>query len=523
MHFAAACVADASGAWFFRWDRPRVSYSAQIAHIVNIAHIAQIASIAHIVDIARIAASLCVPLFSLLLLSACSSLAPLAPEKRHSPAEIAAYTVNDFVAPIASNEGERLAREDALAAIREASSLPPGFDPNNVVPGALWNIGFLQTEFALGRRLALESLATLPTKDAAYQRGVLSAAFTWYAADTAPILVTMLDRFTTPREFAMAAYAVDAGFAATADPAQRAFVRSGIRATMRRVFPDWQVGEGEPRLRRLDDMLSSDMRDVIKARPPIIDLLAHPFQAGKPVIYSFQRLDRRRFGVAVVRGADGRFVRNADGSLFHIAHLANAITNLPGTITNGNTPQGLFTIVGAGTATNKWIGPTPYLESKVPVEATRAEFEHRTPTADEKSQNPWTEAVFQAFLPENWRGYWPFMEAYHAGRAGRDEMLIHGTTVSSRYYVGKSYYPGTPSAGCLVAMEVWSEAEGRMLQSDQLALIKAFTRDGIDRGYLVVVEIDDQLTPVALQEVERDILAAERRLGQLAVSAPPAR
>jgi hypothetical protein len=466
---------------------------------------------------------------ALLTLAGCATVAPTAPpEKRHSPAEIAAYQPRDFIAPITSEDGERAAREEVLAKIREAASLPPGFDPGGVVPGALWNIGFLQTEFALGRRLALEALPTLASKDPVYQRGVLSAMYTWYAEDTAPMLVGMLDRFVTPREFAIAAYTVDAGFLA-----QREAVRAGILGTMQRVFPAW---ESEPRLKRLHYALTNDLRAVIRTRPALADLLAHPIQQGKPVVFSLQRQDRRRFGVAVVRGADGQFVRNADGSVFHVAHLANAITNLPGTITNGNTPQGLFTIVGAGTATNKWIGPTPYLESKVPFEASVAEFEHSirdiaqpgipsaalsvtstsAPTiATTDPNSSWTEARYLNWWPASWRQYTPILEAYLAGQAGRDEMLIHGTTVSSSYYRGRSYYPGTPSAGCLVAMETWNPQDGRLQTSDQLSLIKAFTRDGLDRGYLVVVELDDRLEPVTLAEILPDLLAAESRMPAL--------
>lgn len=433
-----------------------------------------------------------------LVLSACSSIAP---EKRHTPAEIAAYQSKDFVAPIASADGERAAREASLAVILEAASLPPGFDPNSIVPRALWNIGFLNVEFDTGRRLVADALPGLAMKSPDYQRGVLSAAYTFYSAEAAPILATMLERFTTPREFAIAAYTV---------AKDAPFLRERILVSMQRVFPDWS---NEPRLQRLQSVLTTDMRAVIAARPPLVDLLAYPIRAGKPVIFSFQRQDRRRFGLAVVRGADGRFVREANGTLYQVPHLANAITNLPGTITNGNTPQGLFTIVGAGTATNKWIGPTPYLHSKVPVEATLAEFEHVDDVAKtgNTGQNSWTEAAYQAFLPETWRGYWSFMEAFQAGRAGRDDMLIHGTTIRSTYYTGKSYYPGTPSAGCLVAMETWSPEEGRMVSSDQLSLVKAFTRDGIDRGYLVVVELDDRLEPVSLSDVLVDILAAEAR------------
>ena len=88
-------------------------------------------------------------------------------------------------------------------------------------------------------------------------------------------------------------------------------------------------------------------------------------------------------------------------------------------------------------------------------------------------------------------------------------MLLHGTVINSEYYRGASFYPGTPSAGCLVAMETWSKLDGKMLSSNQLSIAKAFTADGFDRGYLVVVELDDRLDAVALSEVIADVLAAE--------------
>ena len=226
------------------------------------------------------------------------------------------------------------------------------------------------------------------------------------------------------------------------------------------------------------------------------------------MIFSFQRHDRTRVGLAMVRASDGRFVRNADGSYFNIAHLALALSNLPGTITNGNTPQGLFTIVGAGTATNKWIGPTPYLHAKIPKEATVAEYEHASVEGD------WSEARYESFLPPSWRNYFPFKEAWLAGLAGRDDMLLHGTTINPEYYRNNPYYPGTPSAGCLVAMEYWSKSDGRLIHSDQLALAKAFTAGGIDQGYLVVVELGDRLAPVNLAEVVMDVIAAEASFAQ---------
>ena len=418
-------------------------------------------------------------------------------EKRHTPAEIAAYRPTDFIAPLASVEGERVAVAERLERIRAATLATPAAtagDEDAGAPGGLWAIAFLNRDRAEGWSILQNALIGIQTKPIDFQRAVLSAAFTMYARESAPMLLPLIDRIATPREFAIISYAIlKAG-----DTAE---TRAMLRAKLVARFPDWH---NEGRLMALEHVLGVDGPSERKMRPPLIDLLAHPYRAGLPVIFSFQRPDRNHPGLAMVRGVDGKFVRNADGGYFNIAHLALALSNLPGTITNGNTPQGLFTIVGAGTATNPWIGPTPYLHSKIPKEATLAEYEHANIDGE------WNTARYESFLPPSWRGYFPFKEAWHAGLAGRDDMLLHGTTINPEYYRNNPYYPGTPSAGCLVAMEYWSKSDGRLMHSDQLTLAKAFTSGGSDQGYLVVVELDDRAVPVNLAEVVGDVIAAEK-------------
>lgn len=422
-----------------------------------------------------------------MLLAGCGSLVG---EKRHSPAEIAAYQPADFSAPIASAAGRDEAHGKARASIQRALMAP---DDEPAMKSALWAVKFLNEQPDAGLALLRAALPRLASSDADFQRAVLSSAHAGYAAETAAEVLALLPAIATPREFAIGAYSVLRG-----QPDRRA----ELRALLQRQFP----GElDEPRLLALRHALTVDRASELVSRPPLVDLVAAPFRAGKPVVFSFQRRDRRHFGLAVVRAADGRFVRGSDGSVFSIAQLALALTQLPGTLTNGNTPQGVFTIVGAGTATNAWIGPTPYLHAKVPVEATVAEFEHAAIDAE------WNEARYEDFLPPSWRGYFPMKEAWLAGRAGRNEMLAHGTTISPDLYRHAKWYPGTPSAGCLVAMEYWA-ADGQLQKSDQLALAKAFTAGGIDHGYLVVVELDDAPRPVALADVLPDLVAAEGRL-----------
>ena len=437
-------------------------------------------------------------LFAFIFLAALAGCAGTIGEKRHTPVEIAGYGTQDFVAMIASAEGERQAIAPRQENIRLAlaQSGAPAIDESSIAPGALWAIAFLNLDRAQGLSIMQNALVDIDTKPVDFQRAVLSAAYTMYAREVRSMLLPLLDRLATPREFAILAYAI---LKATDDAETRALLR--LKRTAR--FPDWA---NEPRLIALEHVLTTDLSVERLMRPPLVDLLAAPLRAGLPVVFSFQRPDRSRFGLAMVRGVDGRFVRNADGSHFNIAQLALALSNLPGTITNGNTPQGLFTIVGAGTATNAWIGPTPYLHSKIPKEASIAEYEH----ADVEGE--WSEAQYESFLPPSWRNYFPFKEAWLAGLAGRDDMLLHGTTINSEYYRGQAYFPGTPSAGCLVAMEYWSKSDGRMLKSDQLSLAKAFTSGGVDHGYLVVVELDDHAAPVSLADVLADVMAAEMRM-----------
>ena len=433
---------------------------------------------------------------------------------RRTVPELAALRPAAMNAALTSDAGERAVYETEIANIRAVLALPLEPEADEKIPGALSAAAHFNVERELVRERLLVLIPASHEKSPAYQRGLLSAAHTRYAKDVAPLIPDLLPKIKTPREFAIGAYTL---LRASDTPQQRAWLGERVRER----FPDWA---NEPRLQALNRRLTVDPIDDLSRRPPLVDLLAAPIVTGYPVVFSFQRRDRERMGMALVRGADGRFVRNADGSYFNIAQLAMARTHLPGTITNGNTPQGLFVIKGTGTATNRWIGPTPYLESMLPVEAPVALFNQpqlrdvaRDPNAEANedarfaaSKREWTEAEYTRFLPQSWRDYFPIKEAFLAGHAGRDEILAHGNTVNSAYYRGENFFPSAPSAGCLVAMEYWSKDDGTLVHSDQLALVKAFVSGGSDVGYLVVVEIDDQPRPVLLADVIEAVVLAER-------------
>ncbi len=461
-------------------------------------------------QVARVASSLRAvaplpPMRVLLILAACALTGCMqlpqapqvsAPPKRTVPELLALKTV-DFQSPQNSAAGEQALREAQLQAARATLALPPGPELDAKLPEALEAVALFNTEKPQARAQLLAALPTLAQKPPAYQRAVLSFAHTLFWADAAPLVEPLLPHIATPREFAIGAYTV-----LRADDGEA--TRQRLRARLLASFAQWQ---DEPRLRALEWRLRTPAASALAQRPPLEDLLAAPLRPGYPVVYSFQRANRERSGLALVRGADGRFARNGDGSYFSIAQLALARTNLPGTITNGNTPQGLFSVRGTGTAqTNPWIGPTPYLESLLPREGSVAEFEHADVAAE------WSDERYASFLPASWRGYFPIWEAYLAGQAGRDEILLHGNAINPAYYQGETFYPAPPQAGCMIAMEYWSKDDGRLLYSDQLALLKAFASSGRDQGYVLVVELDDQQRPVVLADVVDAVQAAERRM-----------
>jgi len=427
-----------------------------------------------------------------LVLTACAPLTPQQKpaEKRYTAAELLTLQPASLAWPATSTDGERALREQALADIRARLALPPGPERDAALPRLFDLVAQYNAEIDAARPLLLEALPALGQRDAEIQRALLTAAHTLYANEAAPLIWPLLPQLTASKSFAIAAYTL-----LQADPA----AAERLRELVPRQFPDWA---DDARL----TALVLRLRPSAAAQPPLPELLAAPLRPGFPVIVSLQRPGRQQMGLALVRGADGRFVRDAAGQLFTSPQLALARSGLPGTITNGNTPQGVFTLVGAGTATNPNIGPTPYLHSKLPIEASVAEFEHADAAGD------WSEAVYDSYLPESWRAWAPIKEAWLAGRAGRDELLVHGTTINPAYYAGASWFPGTPQQGCMISSETWDPATGRLLASRQLTLAQAYAaaspRDDL-AGYLVVVELAGE-GPVAPAEAAALVQAAQR-------------
>lgn len=230
----------------------------------------------------------------------------------------------------------------------------------------------------------------------------------------------------------------------------------------------------------------------------------------KKVIYSFQRHNRDHPGMAIVQNADGRFMRHPDGRLMVFQQLARSASNLPYFIRNGNTPQGVFSILGTAVANNKLIGPTPNLQMIMPFERKWERY-FQYPTG--MNWNPAMDSLqlYLDLLPPSWRKSSSFTESFYAGKIGRNAIIAHGTTIDPEYFKDKPFYPLTPTMGCLCAKELWNISNGRLLMSEQFNLVSAFMATPGSKGYLFVINVDNQQRAVTREDVEGYVRAYEKK------------
>lgn len=231
-------------------------------------------------------------------------------------------------------------------------------------------------------------------------------------------------------------------------------------------------------------------------KPPLADLLNHDFQNGKTIVYSIQRKDRTYPGITIIKNADGKFLRNPDSSLFYIQHLCRSLSNFPSYLKNGNTPQGIYSLIGSYVSPTETIGPTPNFLLRSPFEVKTSIYYHGKQTSSK-----WIKSDYTNLLPESWQNYFSIYGAWEAGQIGRKLIVSHGTTDDISYYKNEIFYPFSPTKGCMSAIEIWND-EGRLIRSDQVKIMNKFLAMDQLYGFFVVVEIDNQKKPVTQEEIE---------------------
>ena len=239
--------------------------------------------------------------------------------------------------------------------------------------------------------------------------------------------------------------------------------------------------------------------------PDIVQLFRYQKTTGQKIIYSFQRWNRDYPGIAVIQNANGNFVKDAGGRLLIFQQLARSGSDLPYFITNGSTPQGVYSIQGIDVSHNNFIGPTPNIQLIMPFEDKWEKY-----FSDQWSSGQDSFLLYQQQLPQSWKNYAPMMEAWVAGKIGRTEIIAHGTTIDPEYFKDKPFYPLTPTEGCLCAKELWNNTTGHLLMSEQFNLVSAFQSTPSGKGLLYVINIDDQQKAVTREEIERLVKRYEK-------------
>lgn len=325
------------------------------------------------------------------------------------------------------------------------------------------------------------------------KRALLEAVYGVYPFAYSQQVTELIAEETHPKLFAMMAVylnRIDHSAAKT----------ERLRKLLAKNFPAYAE---QPILYELDQYLLSHDRLMTISTPDIAELFRYQQQQHIKTIYSFQRWNRNYPGLAAIQYADGSFVRDSSGQLMLFRQLASSASNLPYFITNGSTPQGIFSIQGTAVSANKMIGPTPNIQLVMPNEADSLFWHGPYDSTKTPIDN------YLQLLPPSWRAYTPMTESFYASRIGRTEIIAHGTTIDPEYFKDKPYYPITPTMGCLCAPENWNMFNGKFISSEQFNFVNAFASTPEQTGYLFVINLDNQLRAVSRDEIERIVTAFE--------------
>jgi hypothetical protein len=388
-------------------------------------------------------------------------------------------------------EFDKYLREKTIAGAFEK---PLNSETEDYYREACWAV----SQYILQSPLIEKGLSTLfngyASLEASTKRALLEAAYASYPGAFRKEITALLRLEKIPRLFAMqAAYLYRADHSANAITI--------LRQQLKQQFGGYDTLAV---LKELDHYLLQHEKLMHEKTPSLAELFAHQLTIGQKVIYSFQRWDRDYPGLAIVQNADGRFCRDATGKLLVFRQLARSSSDLPYFITNGSTPQGIYSIQGTAISHNNLIGPTPNIQLVMPFEADTVYWHNAIDSTSEALGN------YSRLLPPSWRSYEPMTEAFYAGKIGRTEIIAHGTTIDPDYFKGKPYYPLTPTMGCLCAPENWNIFNGKFNSSEQFNLVSAFLSTSGNTGYLMVINMDNQQRPVGREEIEQWVNGFER-------------
>ncbi|RPI64010.1 MAG: hypothetical protein EHM44_04020 [Ignavibacteriales bacterium] len=404
------------------------------------------------------------------------------------------YSEKDFYSESTlKSEREKFLKNSIDQKINQSLSFPLNDSTEDKYMSAFWAIELLQYRNETSDTAIKNSLKDFHNRSSEFQRALLEVIYSLYQNEFNREIFELIKTLNNPKLLAMCV---------------RYLKNTTEIESLKKLTEDFSMkflnADENPIISMLKYDLNTNFRSTTKL-PPLIDLLNNGFGSDKLVFFSIQRLNRDYPGLLIIKKPDGKFLRDESGEIFSVSQLARAITDLPGYITNGNTPEGILSIQGTDFSKNVFIGPSPNLQLVLPYEVSLQKYFH-----SEINDSIWNKKYYADLLPESWKDYFPIYESYYAGKAGRNEIIAHGTTIDPEFYKGKSYYPFTPSLGCLTTKEIWSGENGKLVESGQIKLMNALSYLKSDRGFFIVVNIDDTHLPVTLDEIKDLILNAER-------------
>lgn len=370
--------------------------------------------------------------------------------------------------------------------IRQYLKQPLNDDNEGLWNDALWSLELLQYKDVFTKTKMNEAWNKAGKLSEYFQKNLLETTYSLYTTEFQPQVQQLMKNTTSLPVFLRCAEYLLRADAATYKPVITSLIESKF------------VNKTHPGLAILQTRLHNWNKpgDL----PPMTDLLNKDFLKGQTIIYSFQRRNRNYPGIVIIRKPDGDYIRNENNEILQVPQLARAITAYPFYITNGHTPQGIFKWTGFDHSRLLYIGPTTNLQMVMPYEAKPSVF-----FADSSLINAkWEKSMYTSLLPNSWKNYEGIYESFYAGAMGRYDIIMHGTTIDPSFYKGKSYYPNTPSLGCLCSYEEWN-AEGKRVNSNQQQIADALESIGSSNGYVVVIDIDDVPEEVTLSSIQKVI------------------
>lgn len=210
--------------------------------------------------------------------------------------------------------------------------------------------------------------------------------------------------------------------------------------------------------------------------PPIDDLLGIQENLKEWIIFAFRD---KASGFLIIRDPENKFVSN-EGKILKIPFMAKSVIQIPFYAAMGDTPQGVYRILGIAKSSNPRIGPTPVVRLGLPMEISVQTF------FPESVKSEWSTEVIQNFFPKSWERYDRILQSYHAGWNGRRGIWVHGSTLDPEKFTnftGSKVH--TLTYGCIALPEVWKE--GNLKKSDQRTLVSII---GSGRGYLLLFDLE---------------------------------